>query len=151
MNDKVKQVVAHPGSVWATIGAVAIAMITSWSDSGSVRERIADFAYETESSHYEAILDLRKKVDFLHTRLIEFEMSVKGNEVVRPPGPAEEPPPRAEADAGSTEAPDATPSPPDASATPESKPEELEPEPVQKKLNFNWKTINRPKKPEKSK
>ena len=153
VKEKIQQAAAHPGSIWATVGAIAVAMITAWSDSGQVREHLADFTYKTEESHYAAIVDLRKKVDFLHGRLVEVEMSVKAVPttppvLIRPPGPTQEPPPVAEVDAGPTDEPDAGEALDEDVQGPEAASETPSPSMYQQ---LEWAPINRPAQQQRSK
>ena len=90
MTEKAKEIMTGPGSLWASVVMLCVASVFSWLENKSVQEDNRSFAYEAEESLYGAVIDLRKKVDYLHTKLIEVEMSVKP---VFPPGPPSEPTP----------------------------------------------------------
>ena len=73
--DKIKALARkanNPGSVWATIAFIAAAAITAWQDGGNALR----FSVETEASHYDAITDLRVKVDAIHELVQEHDKTI---------------------------------------------------------------------------
>jgi len=120
----------------STWSAIAIAGFTAFSAYMGQKDT-QHFAMSFEGGHYEAIVDLRSKVDFLFTKVVACE------EAVRPPGPAQESPP--DPDAGSTSTVDASTSP-DAKSDPvKPVPEETSLIPVQQVVPFDLDDLGRPK------
>lgn len=132
----IKNAATHPGSIWVTLIAAAGAILSGYADNKTTVESIDSFCHQSENSSYQALTDLRDKVDWIHTR-------VKVNEqrlafATSPPGgPAQAPPP--------------DPAVPDEKAEEGEKPEKVEPteekkEPVPLKEDgtIDWAPIERP-------
>jgi len=89
----VKGVASHPVSTWSAIAAAVIAIATAWTDHQETKKYTESF----EEGHYEALVDLRKKVDYLFGKFVEVDIEVAAlrasGAVVRPPGPAQPSPP----------------------------------------------------------
>lgn len=87
----VKNVVSHPASTWSAIAAAAIAIVTAWGDHQETKKQTEAF----EGGHYEAIIDLRRKVDYLFGKFVEMDHTVSGIKVsaIKPPGPPSMAPP----------------------------------------------------------
>ena len=135
---KAKQALTHPASSWAAIIASALAIYGAKQDG----EEINRFSHGFEAGHYEAIMDLRKKVDYLFGRVMEIEETKH-----HPPGgPSQPAPPDAgPTDAGATESSDAE---APAEQPPEEKPvQDVEPVPVPFQTygeeRIKWKPIKR--------
>lgn len=92
MSAAVKTMVSHPGSIWLTLLAAVAAVFTGYVENKGAVDSLESFTKTSESSSYQALLDLREKVDWIHTR-------VKGNEkalaalTTTPGGPGQETPP----------------------------------------------------------
>ena len=132
----IKDAASHPGSLWVTLIAAAGAILSGYADNKTTVESIDSFCHQSENSSYQALTDLRDKLDWIHTR-------VKANEqrldfATSPPGgPAQAPPPDT---TGGDEVTEET-----------EKPEKVEPveekkEPVQLKEDgtIDWAPIERP-------
>ena len=85
-------------STWSAIALAAATAFTAYTETKGTK----DFATSFESGHYDAIMDVRRKVDFLFKRVVEIDSTVASlssqrNEfdpVIRPPGPSTAPPPQ---------------------------------------------------------
>tara|TARA_Y100000593_G_scaffold54680_3_gene102238 strand:+ start:9715 stop:10149 length:435 start_codon:yes stop_codon:yes gene_type:complete len=88
----IKDVASNPGPIWVTLLAAVGAILTGYSENKTATESIGVFCQQAEDSSYQALVDLRDKVNWIHMR-------VKTNEerlafVSSPPGgPAQEEPP----------------------------------------------------------
>jgi len=142
--DKIKALARkanNPGSVWATIAFIAAAAITAWQDGGNALR----FSVETEASHYDAITDLRVKVDAIHELVQEHDKTIDelADMATAPGGPAQPAPPSADAGATEPSAADAgTADDAGATAKPEAMPEAKPKKHQQDRIK--WSPIQRP-------
>jgi hypothetical protein len=143
---KLKEAANNPKSMWVSMAAIAAAVLAGIGEGRTLSDSLSQFATTSEASHYEAIVDLRQKMDYLFGKIVELD---KRTTTVMAPGPAQPAPP----DAGSTEptdvvesdaAPTATPSPPEGPKP--AKPSAQQP-PFQcdEYGNIEWAPIQRPK------
>ena len=120
--NSMSHIVNHPVSTWTAIIAAGFAAFSAYQEQQSTQamaENTTNYAESFEDGHYRAIMDLRKKMDFLFTKVLELDTAVNGVPplvtppiVVRPPGPSQEPPPAPISDV--VEAPDVVDPPEDA-------------------------------------
>ena len=104
---RAKQIATHPGSVWATLLAVAIGVLQALTGTQSQALDALGFAQQTESSHHAALSDIRAKVDWLYVQ-VQGHGAQLAKLSVTPGGPSDGPPPPSAAP--SEETPTDTPS-----------------------------------------
>jgi len=87
-----KNAAAHPGSLWVTIIAAIGAVLAGYTENKTVVDSVDAFCHASESSSYQALTDLRDKVDWIHSRVATNEKRL--DFATSPPGgPAQTPPP----------------------------------------------------------
>ena len=133
MSAAVKTMASHPGSIWLTLLAAVAAVLTGLGDNKGAVESIDSFTKTSESSSYQAIMDLRDKVDWIHTRVKNNEKTLAAL-TTTPGGPGQETPP-------------STAPPVEGEAKPEQADEEKEPAavvPLKEDGTIEWAPIQRP-------
>lgn len=133
MKQKALEFANHPGSLWAGIAFVVATAISAWQGGNTAMT----YAVETESSHFEALMDLRDKVTALHSTVMEHDKTLEEltDLATAPGGPSQPAPP----DAGATDAgtaPDVVEPPP----PPEPKKKAI---PLDDKGHIKWSPIQR--------
>ena len=131
-----KNAAAHPGSLWVTIIAAIGAVLAGYTENKTVVDSVDAFCHASESSSYQALTDLRDKVDWIHSRVTANEKKL--DFATSPPGgPAQTPPP--DTTGGDEEVEESE--KPEEVAPPE---EEKAPIPLKDDGTIDWAPIERP-------
>lgn len=92
MSDMVKKAAGHPSTIWVTLLAAVGAMLTGYAENRNAVGTVGAFCHESESGSYQALVDLRDKMDWIHSRVTTNEKKLAF--ATSPPGgPAQEVPP----------------------------------------------------------
>tara|TARA_B100001123_G_C15002227_1_gene904018 strand:- start:212 stop:625 length:414 start_codon:yes stop_codon:yes gene_type:complete len=130
----IKDVASNPGSLWITLIAAAGAVLTGFSENKTAVESISSFCHQAENSSYQSLVDLREKVDWIHSRVKDNEQKLAF--AMSPPGgPSQENPPSTSEEVEKPKEPE---------KAPDAKKEQAEPVPLKEDGSIKWEPIKRP-------
>lgn len=130
----IKDVASSPGSIWVTMIAAIGAIMTGYSENKTAMQSIDTFCHQSEDSSYQSLMDLREKVDWIHSRVKDNEQKLAF--AMSPPGgPSQENPPSSPETAEK-------PKEPEAKVDEAKKP--AEPVPLKDDGSIKWEPIKRP-------
>lgn len=69
MTGSIKSAASHPGSLWITMLAAIGAALAGYTQNTEVVRSVDAFCHASENSSYQALVDLREKVDWIHSRV----------------------------------------------------------------------------------